>query len=86
MFLLGHTGLVSKIMFDDLFKLQKDDIFSVTILDKTYNYKIFNILTVLPNETETLKVDRGKKLVTLVTCTPKYINSHRLLIVGSLIE
>lgn len=84
MYLFGHTGLTSKTVFDNLYKLQKGDKFSVTILDKKYNYKIFDILKVLPDETQNLEVKNNEKLVTLVTCTPKYINSHRLLVVGKL--
>lgn len=84
MYLFGHTGLTSKTIFDNLYKLQKGDNFSVTILDKKYNYKIFDILKVLPEETQHLKVKNSEKLVTLVTCTPRYINSHRLLVVGRL--
>lgn len=82
--LLGHTGLASKIIFDNLYKLQKGDSFSITILDKKYNYKIFDIVKVLPNETQYLEVKNDEKLVTLVTCTPKYINSHRLLVIARL--
>ena len=82
--MLGHTGLVSKTIFDNLYKLQIGDMFSVTILDKKYNYKISDILKVLPNETQNLKVKNDEKVVTLVTCTPRYINSHRLLVVGRL--
>lgn len=65
-------------------KLKKGDSFSVTILDKKYNYKIFDIIKVLPNETQNLEVKNSEKLVTLVTCIPKYINSHRLLVIGRL--
>lgn len=84
MYLLGHTGLTSKTIFDNLYKLQKGDKFSITILDKKYNYKIYNILKVLPTETQNLEVKKNEKVVTLVTCIPRYINSHRLLVVGRL--
>ena len=67
-----------------MYKLKKGDSFSVTILDKKYNYKIFDIIKVLPNETQNLEVKNSEKLVTLVTCIPKYINSHRLLVIGRL--
>lgn len=82
--LVGHTGITAKTFFDDLVKLELEDEFSVTILDEVYNYKVCDIKTVLPTETDSLKqeVDNDTKIVTLVTCTPKYVNSHRLLVTG----
>ena len=79
---VGHTGITNKKIFDDLPKLKIGDEFSVTILNETFGYKIYKIKKVQPNETKDLKVQEGKKLVTLVTCVPKYINSHRLLVMG----
>ena len=81
---VGHSGLTSKKLFDDLEKLKVGEKFTITILDETYKYKIYKIKKVLPNQTKDLSIKKGKKLVTLVTCTPKYINSHGLLIMGNL--
>lgn len=81
--LAGHTGLTKGIFFDNIDKLQIDDKFFITYLDETFEYKVSEINKVLPDETEKLKIEEGKDLVTLVTCTPRYINSHRLLVTGS---
>lgn len=78
--LVGHSGLTTKKMFDDLNKLKINNIFSVTILNECFEYKIYEIKKVLPNETNELNFKNNQQLVTLVTCTPKLINSHRLLI------
>lgn len=79
---VGHTGITHMKIFDDLPKLKIGDEFSVTTLNETFCYKIYKTKKVLPNETKDLKVQDGKRLVTLVTCVPKYINSHRLLVMG----
>ena len=84
--IVGHTGLTAKKIFDDLPKLNIGDEFNITILNDTFKYKIYSIEKVLPNETENLKTQKGKQLVTLVTCTPKFINSHRLLVKGKIIK
>ena len=80
--LVGHSGLSTNEIFDNLDKLKIGDEFIITILNETFKYKIYDIKTVLPNETKDLTIKKGKQLVTLVTCTPKYVNSHRLLIFG----
>lgn len=79
---VGHTGITSKKIFDDLPKLEIGDEFSVIILNERFNFRIYNIKKVLPNQTKDLKIKEDKKIVTLVTCIPKYVNSHRLLIMG----
>ena len=61
------------------------DEFVVTILNDSFKYKIYDIKKVLPNQTKDLKVQKNRKLVTLVTCTPKFVNSHRLLVMGEII-
>lgn len=79
---VGHTGITSKKFFDDLLNLKVGDEFEVTILNESFKYKIYDIKTVLPSQTKDLKVQSNKQLVTLVTCTPKFVNSHRLLVTG----
>lgn len=83
---VGHTGITSKKLFDDLDKLKKGDSFIITILNENFKYKIYDIKIVKPNETNNLRVKSDKQLVTLVTCTPKYVNSHRLLVMGEKIK
>ena len=83
--LVGHSGLTSKKIFDNLTKLKDGDEFNIIILDNVFKYKICSIKKVLPYETNYLTVQKGKQLVTLVTCIPKFINSHRLLVTGEII-
>ena len=73
-------------MFDDIRFLEKNDYFNIYILEKTLTYKITDIRTVLPYEVSSLLINKDKDLVTLVTCTPVGINSHRLLVTGSRIN
>ena len=73
-------------MFDDIRFLEKNDYFNIYILEKTLTYKITDIRTVLPYEVSSLLINKDKDLVTLVTCTPVGINSHRLLVTGSRID
>lgn len=78
----AHRGLPSAALFTDLDKLEKEDHFLLHILDDTLCYEVDQILTVEPEETESLAVESGKDLVTLLTCTPYGVNSHRLLVRG----
>lgn len=80
--LTGHTGLADKKLFTDLKKLQKDDVFYINILGEILAYKVDQIKTVLPNQLEDLEIEEGKDLLTLVTCTPYMVNTHRLLVRG----
>ena len=80
--LTGHRGLPSARLFTDLDQLVEGDIFYLKVLDETLAYKVDQILTVLPTETEALEIVEGKDYATLVTCTPYAINTHRLLIRG----
>lgn len=78
--LAGHTGLPSAIIFDKLDKLQVGDYFVLEVLGEDLAYRITSTEVVLPSETSSLVVQEGKDLVTLVTCTPYGVNSHRLLV------
>lgn len=80
--LTGHRGLPSKILFTDLDKLKEGDIFYIKILGDTLAYQVDQILTVLPEDTKALTIAPGKDYVTLVTCTPYAVNTHRLLVRG----
>lgn len=76
----GHCGLPSAKLFTELDKMQLGDIFYVRVLKETFAYQVDQILTVLPEETEALAIEPGADYMTLVTCTPYGINSHRLLV------
>lgn len=82
----GHRGLPSAKLFTDLDQLQEGDIVQITVLDETLTYEIDQIRIVLPNELEELRIDPKKDYLTLVTCTPYGINSHRMLVRGHRID
>ena len=80
--LSGHRGLPSAKLFSNLDKLEEGDIFMIRTLDQTLTYEVDQIRIVLPDEVDDLKIEEGKDLCTLVTCTPYGINTHRLLVRG----
>lgn len=80
--LTGHRGLPTKTLFTNMDKLVEGDVFYIKVLDETLAYKVDQILTVLPEETEALSIVPGQDYATLVTCTPYAINTHRLLVRG----
>lgn len=82
----GHRGLPSARLFSDLDQLNPGDLFMLRILDELMTYEVDQILVVEPHETDSLLVEAGKDLCTLVTCTPYGVNSHRLLIRGHRVE
>lgn len=80
--LVAHTGLTKGKMFDDLNKLELEDKFYIHILDNKLEYKVNRIKTVTPDNIQDLEKEEDKDYITLVTCTPYMINSHRLLVRG----
>ena len=80
--LAAHRGLPSAKLFTDLDQMKKGDIFVLHILGKNLAYKVDQIKTVLPEETGELDIVEGEDHVTLVTCTPYGVNTHRLLVRG----
>ena len=84
--LAGHTGLRHARIFTDLAKVQTGDIFRIRILDTVSDYEVDDIRTVLPEDTDFLKLEEGKEYCSLITCTPYGINSHRLVIRGTRIQ
>lgn len=81
--LTGHTGLPGAKIFTDLEKLEVGDVFYIKALDETLCYEVDQIKVVLPNDASDLQIIEGRDLVTLFTCTPYGVNSHRLLVRGS---
>lgn len=84
--LSAHRGLPSAKLFTDLDQLKEGDKFYIYILDQALAYEVDQILVVEPSETEALQLQEGKDYVTLVTCTPYAINTHRLLVRGTRVE
>ncbi len=82
----AHRGLPSAKLFTNLDQLEEGDTFTITVLDRVLTYEVDQISIVLPTETEELLVTPGKDYLTLMTCTPYGINSHRLLVRGRRVE
>ena len=80
--LSAHRGLPSAKLFTDLDKLEVGDIFKITVLDEALTYEVDKIVIVSPSDREYLKIEEDKDYVTLLTCTPYGINTHRLLVRG----
>lgn len=80
--LSAHRGLPSAKLFTDLDKLEVGDIFKITVLDEVLTYEVDKIVIVSPSDREYLKIEEDKDYVTLLTCTPYGINTHRLLVRG----
>ena len=84
--LVGHRGLPSAKLFTDLDQMREGDIFTLHILDKIFTYQVCQIKIVEPDHMDDLEIVKGKDYVTLVTCTPYAVNTHRLLVRGERIE
>lgn len=80
--LAGHNGLASAELLTELDQLEEGDEFYLHVLNQHLAYEVDQILIVLPEEISNLNIDRKQDYVTLVTCTPYGINSHRLLVRG----
>ena len=80
--LSAHSGMASSKLFSDIDQLTEGDTFYVHVLGEVLAYKVDAINTVLPTDTSLLQIEDGKDLVTLVTCTPFGVNTHRLLVRG----
>lgn len=82
----GHRGLPTAKLFTNLDELAEGDIFTVQILNETMTYLVDQIHIVLPAEVDDLQIEREQDYMTLVTCTPYGVNTHRLLVRGRRIE
>ena len=82
----AHTGMASSPLFTDLELLEEGDIFYITVLGERMAYEVDQIRTVLPYQVDDIQLARGEDLVTLVTCTPYGINTHRLLVRGHRVD
>lgn len=84
--LSAHTGTTNAPMFTDLVLLEIGDIFYITVLGEKMAYQVDQIKTVLPDDIRDIQIVPGEDLVTLSTCTPYGVNSHRLLVRGRRIK
>ena len=80
--LSAHSGMASAKLFSDIDQLVKGDVFYIHVLGEVLAYEVDQIATVLPSDTSLLQIEDGQDLVTLVTCTPFGVNTHRLLAWG----
>ncbi len=78
--LTGHSGLANATLFTDLHGLRRGDVMYVDVLGTTLSYEVESIDTVVPTDTALLTVVRDRDYLTLVTCTPIGVNSHRLIV------
>ena len=78
----GHRGLVEAMMFTRLDEVRKGDFFYIEVMGHTLGYKVDRISVILPDDTSQLRIVPGEDRVTLMTCTPYGVNTHRLLVSG----
>ena len=78
----GHRGLAEATMFTHLDKVKDGDSLIIEVFGEVLTYRVTSTKVVAPEETEALRVEEGKDLLTLVTCTPLGINTHRILLTG----
>lgn len=78
----GHRGLPSARLFTDIDKIKEGDTWTINVLNETLTYECDQIRIVLPDDLSGLRIEEGRDLCTLVTCTPYGINTHRLLVRG----
>ena len=80
--LSAHSGMASSKLFSDIDQLAEGDVFYIHVLGEVLAYEVDAIHTVLPTDTRLLQIEEGEDYVTLVTCTPFGVNTHRLLVRG----
>jgi len=80
--LTGHTGVPESTLLTHLDQVEMGDEFTVEVYGETLTYKVNSIEVVLPTETDSLRAVQGEDLISLVTCTPLGINTHRLVVTG----
>lgn len=82
----GHTGIPTATLFDDLIDVKVGDAIYLSTFGEKMKYRVYDTQVVLPDEVDSLTSQPGRDLVTLITCTPYGINSHRLLVHAERVE
>ena len=82
----AHSGMASAKLFTDLDKLKLGDVFFVTVCNEKLAYEVDNIAVVEPTDIDLIRIDTQQDYVTLLTCTPYGVNTHRLLVRGHRVE
>ena len=80
--LTGHRGLPGSALFTRLDEMEVGDLFFLNVMGETMAYQVYDIVTILPEEVDTLNIKAGADEVSLITCTPYGINTHRLVVTG----
>lgn len=80
--LTAHRGLPTSKLFRNLDSLAFGDKFFIQVLDEKMAYEVFDVDIVLPHETDWLQMKQDEDIVTLLTCEPYMVNTHRLLVKG----
>ena len=80
--LTGHRGAPNAKLFTRLDELEKGDLFYIKVGNDTLAYKVYKIQTIKPSQVDRVKIEEGKDEVSLLTCTPYGISSHRLVVTG----
>ncbi|MGM1030415.1 MAG: class C sortase [Actinomycetota bacterium] len=80
--LTGHRGLPESVLFSDLDQVVVGDLFEVDVYGELLTYEVRDVQVIEPGDTEQLMPEAGRDLVTLVTCTPLGVNSHRIIVTG----
>lgn len=84
--LTAHRGLPENKLFTDLNLLERNDLFFIETIAGELAYRVIEVKVIEPTEIDALSIEKDKDLITLLTCTPYMINSHRLLVVGERTE
>lgn len=84
--LTAHRGLPEATLFNDLDQAEVGDLITVTTFDQVFAYEVVEVRVIEPDQTEAILPDPDRDLITLVTCTPLGINSHRILVTAERVE
>ena len=82
----AHSGMASAKLFTDLDKLKLGDMFFITVCNQKLAYEVDNIAVVEPTDIDLIRIDTQQDYVTLLTCTPYGVNTHRLLVRGHRVD
>ncbi|SDR94896.1 class C sortase [Agrococcus carbonis] len=80
--LTGHRGLPEAVLFSDLDEVEPGDLFEVDVYGEVLTYQVRDVEVIDPGNTDVLLPESGRDLVSLVTCTPLGVNSHRIIVTG----
>lgn len=84
--LTGHRGTPQAQLFTRLDELEIGDFFTISVCNQKLGYQVSDIRVVRPEEVEVLEIQENRDLVSLITCTPYGVNTHRLIVVGERIQ